>query len=117
MTRKKLSVFVVGRYTFPPCTTKRRITNLKTKSNQNCQKIKLYGSPTTKELKKKHSSRLGGGMEMGSWEGEDMARWQLEDQVGEAVAGSPTSVCGVLNWEEQLGSETDYAIQGSSTGK
>ena len=54
---------------------------------------------------------------MGSWEGEDMARWQLEDQVGEAVAGSPTSVCGVLNWEEQLGSETDYAIQGSSTGK
>ena len=57
----------VGRYTLPPHTTKRRTTtNLKTKNNQNCQKIELYGSPTTKELKKKHSSRPVGGVEMGS---------------------------------------------------
>ena len=43
----------VGRYTFPPHTTKRgATTNLKTKYNQKCQKIELYGSPTTKELKK-----------------------------------------------------------------
>ena len=50
-----------------PCTTKRRITiNLKTKNNQNCQKIKLYGSPTTKEFKK-HSSRPVGGVDSGSW--------------------------------------------------
>ena len=48
----------------PPCTTKRRTTtNLKAKNNQNCQKIKLYGSPTTKELKKL-SPRLLGGVEM-----------------------------------------------------
>ena len=46
----------------PPHTTK-RTTNLKTKNNQNCQKIELYGSPTTKELKKKHSFRLVGGVE------------------------------------------------------
>ena len=46
----------------PPHTTKRRTTtNLKTKNNQNCQKIKLYGSLTNKELKKKHSSRPVGG--------------------------------------------------------
>ena len=32
-------------------------TNLKTKYNQNCQKIELYGSPTIKDLKKKFSSR------------------------------------------------------------
>ena len=52
----------------PSRTTKRRtITNLKTKHNQNWQKIELYGSPTTKELKKKHSSRPVGGVEMGSW--------------------------------------------------
>ena len=52
----------IGRYTLPPHTTKRRTTtNLKTKTNQNCQKIKLYGSQTTKELKKKHSFRLVGG--------------------------------------------------------
>ena len=57
----------VGRYTVPLPTTKRRkTTNLKTKNNQNFQKIELYGSPTIKELKKKHSSRLVGGVEMGS---------------------------------------------------
>ena len=39
---------------------KRRITtNLKTKNNQNCHKIELYGSLTTKELKK-YSSRQEG---------------------------------------------------------
>ena len=42
-------------------------TSLKAKNNQNCQKIELYGSLTTNELKKKHSSRLVGGAEMGSW--------------------------------------------------
>ena len=47
----------IGRYTLPPHTTKTRTTtNLKTKNNLNWQKVKLYGSPTTKELKKKHSS-------------------------------------------------------------
>ena len=46
----------------PPCTTKRRTTkNLKTK-NQNCQKIELYGSPTTKELK---TGRRGGDGQQG----------------------------------------------------
>ena len=37
-----------------PHTTKRRITtNVKLINNQKCQKIKLHGTPTTKELKKK----------------------------------------------------------------
>ena len=61
----------VGRYTVPPHRTKRRTTNLKTKNNQNCQKIELYESLTTKELKKKHSSRPIGGAEMGSRGGEE----------------------------------------------
>ena len=78
----------IGRYTSLLHAAKRRIlTNLKTKNNQSCQKIKLYGSLTTKELKKKHSSRLVGRGEMGSQGREDMqqggswrtgwARWQL----------------------------------------
>ena len=75
------------------CTIK-RTTNLKIKSNQNCQKIKLYGSPTTKELKKKHSFRLVGGVEMGSQGGK-------EAQQGR-------------DWQ---GSETDHSTQGSSVGK
>ena len=68
----------VGRHTMLPRTTKRRTTNLETKINQNCQKIKLYGSPTTKEIKKKHSSRPVGETEMGS---------RAERTCGKAVAG------------------------------
>ena len=63
---------VVGRYTLPHHATRRRTTtNLKTKNNQKCKKTELYGSLTTKELKKKHSFRLVGGAEMGSQDGED----------------------------------------------
>ena len=73
-------------------------TNLKAKNNQNRQKIKLYGSLVTKELKKKYSSRLVGGAEIGSWSGEDS--WQgggwrtraVEAAVG--GEGSPTFACG-----------------------
>ena len=61
----------IGRYALSSHTTKRTTTNQKTKSNQNCQKIELYGSLTTKELKKKHSSRLVGGVEMCSRGAED----------------------------------------------
>ena len=65
----------IGRYTLLPRTTKRRITNnLKTKNNQNCQKMELYRNLTTKELKKKHSSRQVRGAEMGNQGGEDP--WQ-----------------------------------------
>ena len=65
----------IGIYAILPHTTKRRITTkLKTKNNQNCQKIELYGNPTTKELKKKHSSRQAGGAKMGRWGREDA--WQ-----------------------------------------
>ena len=56
----------VGRYTSPLRTTKRRTTtNLETKNNQNYQKIEPYGSQTTKELKKKLSSREVGVVETG----------------------------------------------------
>ena len=65
----------IGRHTVPPHSTKRRTTtNLNTKNNHNCQKIKLYGSLTTKELNKKHSSRLVERAEMGCWGREET--WQ-----------------------------------------
>ena len=88
-----------GRYSSLPHTTKRRITtNLKNKNNENCQKSKLYGSPITKELKKKHSSRLVGEVEMGSWGREDKQQgrgWQTG--VGKVAASkldSPTFTWG-----------------------
>ena len=64
----------------PPPTNKRTATNLKTKNNQNCQKIKLYGSLTTKELKKKHSPRLVERVEMGI---------RVERAHGKAAVGGP----------------------------
>ena len=82
-----------------PHTTKRRTTtNLKTKNNQNCQKIKLYGSLTTKELKKTHSLRLTGQVEIGSGGKEDTGQGSIwRTRVSEAAAGGPgssTFVCG-----------------------
>ena len=50
---------------------------MKTKNNQNCQKTELYKSLTTKELKKKHSSRQVGGVETGSGGREEL--WQGSD--------------------------------------
>ena len=99
----------VGRYTLLPHTTKKTTTNLKTKDNQNCQKIELYRSLTTKELKKKHSTRLVGGEETGSQGRKDM-RWG-----GCCRPGSPT--CGQINQEEQQGGKRDHITQSSSTGK
>ena len=56
----------IGRNTSLPHRTKRRITtNLKTINNEKCQKIKMHGTSTTKELKN-CSRRLVGGMDMGS---------------------------------------------------
>ena len=58
----------------------------------------MYGSPKTKELKKKHSFRPVGGAEMGSQGGEDSGQGgSLRTGVGEAAAygaGGPTFVCG-----------------------
>ena len=77
---------VIGNYTLPSHTTTRRTTtNWKTKNKQNCQNIELYGSQTTKELKK-HSSRPVGGVETRSQggvaaRGPRQARWQLADQT------------------------------------
>ena len=76
---------------------KKEINTLKKKKTQNCQKIELYGIPTIKELKKKHSFRPVGGTEMGSRDGEDSRQggsWRTG--AGKAVAGrqgSPTFTC------------------------
>ena len=108
----------VGRHTMPPHTIKRRTTiNLKTKDNQNWQKIKLYGRPTTKELKKKHSSihRRGGDGQPGiedSWQGGGWwTQWSCRLQTGWS------HIHVQVTWEEQLGRKTDHSTQGSSAGK
>ena len=81
----------------PPHTAKRRTTtNLKTKENQNCQNIELYGNLTTKELKKKYSSRLAGGVEMGNQVGRTCSKMVMRGLgCGEAAAGRPGEAVGV----------------------
>ena len=55
----------VSKHSLPPHTTTAKITTkLQNNYHPNHQKIKLYGSPTTKELKKSHPSRWVGGVEM-----------------------------------------------------
>ena len=106
----------VGRYPVPPHTTKRRTTtNLKIRNNQNCQKIKLYGSLTTKELKKKHSSRLVGGVETGREDSRQGGSWQNGRDGGWQTRWS--HICVQINHEEQLGSETDSMTHHSIVGK
>ena len=70
--------------------------NLKTNNTQNCQKIKLYGSPTTKDLKKPQTSqtdRRGGDMETG---GKARRRGvaQRVGSGGEMGVGDATFTCG-----------------------
>ena len=79
----------------PPHTTKRRTTtNLKTKNNQICHKIKLYGSLMTKELKKQSSIPVEGWRLAARVEGTHSKA--VAGGVGEVAAGgsgSPTFVC------------------------
>ena len=79
---------VICRNTSLSHTTSRRITtNLKTVNNQKCQKIKLHGTLTTKELKK-HSSRPVEDTETGSWVGREDPR-QGSRPCGQGEAGLP----------------------------
>ena len=79
----------------PPCTTKRQTTtNLKTKNKQNCQKIKLYGSPTTKEVRKKHSFRQVGEAETGSWVERMQGKAAAEGWVPHFHADKPGGTTG-----------------------
>ena len=60
--------------------------------------------------KKKHSSRLVGGVEMGS-------RDREEAQQGGSWQTRRSHIRVWINQEEQLGSQTDCTTQGSSTRK
>ena len=78
----------------------------------------MYGSPTTKEIKKKHSPRPIGGVEMGS-QAEmthcKAAGWRTRQGCDWRSGRSHIHV--QINREEQLGSKTDRATQGSNRGK
>ena len=78
----------IGRNPSLSCTTKRRITtNLKSINNQKCQKIKLHGTLTTKELKKKstRTTRLVRTHSQAVWVGPaEKKLGKVADHVGRA---------------------------------
>ena len=97
----------------PPHITIRITTNLKTKNTKNCQKIKLYGGPTTKDLKKPHLSRQIGGAETGNhvskdtvWLERAVPHSHVVDKIGRDIlgAGDPSP-------------RSDGAAQGSTARK
>ena len=67
-------------------------TNLKTINNQKCQKIKLHGILTTKELKK-HSLRLVGGQRRENGSPADRTHSKAVNCVSKA---------GLAEWETRL---------------
>ena len=96
----------IGKHASKPHTTIEKITTRhKTNIIQNRQKIKLYGSPATKDLKKPHSSRQVGGVE--TWRevearrGEDPREWH----VAAADWAAPHSHVVDKNQEGYLGKE------------
>ena len=90
--------------------------------------MKLYGSPTTKELKKKHSFKPLGKTEKSSRTGVTLGKvaagglrwvsWCMVDWNGHKGWWTRWSHIRMwINQEEQLGSKTDCTTQGSSLGK
>ena len=77
----------VGRHTVPPRKTKRRNTTTEKQKTTRTDRKSNYGSPSTKEIKTKHSSRPEGGVGTGS---------QVERTLSKAAAGRPSKVadCG-----------------------
>ena len=82
-----------------PHTTKRRTTTyLKTINNQKCQKIKLHGTPTMKELKK-HSPRPVG-RSQGAGQAEKTSNKAM-DCVGRAGCAGCAGRQGLAEWETE----------------
>ena len=93
----------IGRYTVPPCSTKRRTTtNLKTKNNQNCQNNQGVKEETFIQTGRRGGDRQPGHRGL-------PARWQLEDKGGGGWRSGWFHFCMQINQEEQLESETDHA--------
>ena len=98
----------IGRNASLPCIIKRRITtNLKKINNQKCQKIKLLGTPTTKELKK-HSPRPVGGAEMGNKQlRETTRRWGRAGRTGnQRLKASCKILWGLQQWRNSQSHRT-----------
>ena len=102
---------------FASSDNQKKNNKFKNKNNQNCQKIELCRSPTTKELKNKHSFTLVGGAETGSWGGADSQQLEYQGGQGSDWQSGQSYICVEINWEEKLGSETNHTTQGSSVGK
>ena len=81
----------LGRYTVPPCKTKRRTTNLKTKNNQNCSENRTVWKSDNQGVKEETFTQTGRRDRDGQLGGEDTWQGGGHIWVGEAVASRPGS--------------------------
>ena len=99
--------------------------SLKTNNTQNFHKIELYGSQTTKDLKKPHSSRWVGGTETRRQGGEvrRLGVVQRGGGSGGMGTGGPTFTwggykSGGIAWEQMIPSpRPDHITQGPELGR
>ena len=90
-----------------PCTTKRRIpTNLKSINNQKHQKIKLHGTLTTKELKKK-SNRTTRAVRL----------WTTWAGLAQKNHGEVASCKGKAGWRRNWASELTVVYGSCPSGR
>ena len=83
----------IGRHTVPPRTTKRKTTNLKTKTNQNCQKNRTVWKSNNQGVKEEtfiQTSRRGrdrqpGQSGLAATQLADPERWRIVERTGQAV--------------------------------
>ena len=104
----------VGRYTVPPLTTKRATTNLKTKNNQDCQKVKLWKSDN--QGVKEETFILTGRGRDGQAAGAESKR----DKVVAGRVGGPTFVRGYTwrnNWGARQTTQHRVPVQGNKASK
>ena len=81
----------IGKHVWPPHATTERITARPQNNTQNYQKIELYGSPTTKDLKKPtfiHTGQWGGDVETGREARRPNVAWKDGGMCG------PPCTCG-----------------------
>ena len=127
----------IGRHAVPPQTTKRRTTKkLKTKKQPELIENQTIWKSDKQGLKEEtliQTSRRGGDGQLGREDSPQGGGWQTQrggglwTGTGQAAASRPHKVvagrpCGptfthIDNWEEQWGSEADWATQGSRLGK
>ena len=106
----------IGRHTVPPRTTKTRsTTNLKTKTQRELTENQTVWKSDNQVIKEEtfiQTGRRGGDGQLGREDSQQGSGWWTGR--GGCLQTGQSHIHVQINWEEQLGSETDPTTQSSS---